>query len=181
MAITSKALANYLLDLAADDGIDVSPMKLQKLVYYCQGWYLAITDEPLIDEQIEAWKFGPVVDSLFHEFKAYGRMPISSRATRFIQSDSSEDFFGFCSIVPAIDDECDDADEAETIKQVVKRVWDVYKAYSAERLSNMTHQAGGPWAVTVDKFNGNPPKGTDIPVPLIAEHFAASLNRHLGK
>jgi len=44
-------------------------MKLQKLVYYAHGWHLALNNEPLIDEQVECWQYGPVISSLFHEFK----------------------------------------------------------------------------------------------------------------
>jgi uncharacterized phage-associated protein len=180
MAVSSKALANYLLDLAEAEGIPVSPMKLQKLVYYCQGWHLAIVGKPLIDEQVEAWKFGPVVETLFHEFKRYGKEPIESKAIRFVKSDSEESFLGLESIVPSIDSECTDTMEADNAKRVAKKVWDVYKVYSAERLSNMTHKTGTPWEVTVARFDGNPPKGTDIPADLISQHFEELLNQRLS-
>ena len=43
----------------------MTTMKLQKLVYYSQGWSLAWDGEPLFDEEIEAWANGPVVRDLF--------------------------------------------------------------------------------------------------------------------
>lgn len=187
MAISSKALANHLLDLAKCDATDVSPMKLQKLVYFCQGWHLAITDEPLINEQIEAWKYGPVVDSLFHAFKSYGRSPIDSPAVRYIvktpeniESGNLADF-EVEGVIPSIDDECEDQAWAEVAKRIVKKVWDVYKPFSAERLSNMSHVPGGPWAETVAKYEGAPPKGTDISRDLLASHFSKALKSHLAK
>jgi len=42
----------------------VSPLKLQKLVYYAQAWSLALNNEPIFEESIEAWKNGPVVRNL---------------------------------------------------------------------------------------------------------------------
>ena len=42
-----------------------SPMKLQKLLYYCQAWHLALHDEPLFDAPIEAWRRGPVVPEIY--------------------------------------------------------------------------------------------------------------------
>jgi uncharacterized phage-associated protein len=42
-------------------------VKVQKLLYYCQGWHLAFTDEPMFDETIEAWDMGPVVADLWHD------------------------------------------------------------------------------------------------------------------
>lgn len=42
-----------------------STMKLQKLLYYCQGWHLAWDGEPLFDAPIEAWANGPVVKKVY--------------------------------------------------------------------------------------------------------------------
>jgi uncharacterized phage-associated protein len=40
-------------------------VRLQKLLYYCQGWHLALYGEPLFDDTIEAWDDGPVVASVW--------------------------------------------------------------------------------------------------------------------
>jgi uncharacterized phage-associated protein len=40
-------------------------MKLQKLLYYAQGWHLAITGQPLSTDPIEAWRDGPVVPAVY--------------------------------------------------------------------------------------------------------------------
>lgn len=76
----TAAVANYFLDKAREDGVDLSPMKLQKLIYFAHGWHLAIYGEPLIDESVEAWAWGPVISSIYHDFKKYGRDPITSPA-----------------------------------------------------------------------------------------------------
>ena len=54
----------------------VSPMKLQKLVYFAHGWHLAIHNRPLVNEQVEAWKFGPVFSDLYHQIKSFGNEKI---------------------------------------------------------------------------------------------------------
>lgn len=50
---------------------DIDPMKLQKLLYYCQGYSLGLKGEPLFADAIEAWKYGPVVREVYQEFKKY--------------------------------------------------------------------------------------------------------------
>ncbi|NLA91806.1 MAG: SocA family protein [Synergistaceae bacterium] len=57
----------------AEEEFDVTPMKLQKLLYYCQGYSLALTGKPMFNEEIEAWSYGPVVPSVYQEYKACGR------------------------------------------------------------------------------------------------------------
>jgi uncharacterized phage-associated protein len=47
----------------------VDPKKLQKLVFYAQAWHLAITNEPLFGDPIEAWRDGPVVRALYRKHR----------------------------------------------------------------------------------------------------------------
>src|SRR5208282_4587731 len=68
----SMAVANWFIENLSR----VDPLKLQKLVYFAHGWHLALRDQPLIDELVEAWDYGPVVPSLYHQFKRYGNQSI---------------------------------------------------------------------------------------------------------
>lgn len=68
-------IANYFLALdftrrSKKDvtGLDISPLKLQKLLYYAQGYYLASFGKPLFEESFLKWENGPVVESVFHQF-----------------------------------------------------------------------------------------------------------------
>lgn len=54
------------------DADSISNLKLQKLLYYAQGSYLALTNEPLFNENILAWKHGPVVNEVYQVYKKYG-------------------------------------------------------------------------------------------------------------
>src|SRR5260370_13471552 len=71
MPYPAKAVANEFLELAKKDGQQLTQMQLQKLVYFAYGWYLAITGTRLIDERVEAWQWGPVVPSIYKEFKRF--------------------------------------------------------------------------------------------------------------
>lgn len=119
---TAREIADYFLtSVDSDSGDNLSNLKLQKLVYYAQAFHLAIKDgEPLFDDTIEAWANGPVVPSLFHEFKAYG----SGAVPRPDQFDPS----------------CFDKDTCE----ILDEVWDVYGQFSAWKLRDMTHEEP-PW------------------------------------
>lgn len=50
----------------------ISNLKLQKLLYYAQGMYLALYDELLFADEIVAWRHGPVVESVFDKYKVNG-------------------------------------------------------------------------------------------------------------
>lgn len=70
-------IANYFIWLANETGSFISNLKLQKLVYYAQAWYLACHDEPLFEEDFQAWVHGPVIPSLYQKYKHFGWQPIS--------------------------------------------------------------------------------------------------------
>jgi uncharacterized phage-associated protein len=54
----------------------ISNLKLQKLLYYAQGWYLGIYDDPIFGEQIQAWIHGPVVPAVFQTYRQFKWTPI---------------------------------------------------------------------------------------------------------
>ncbi|HEY1718789.1 MAG TPA: type II toxin-antitoxin system antitoxin SocA domain-containing protein, partial [Verrucomicrobiae bacterium] len=57
----SIAVANRFIELAQKSDSKLTLMKLLKIVYFAHGWHLALRDKsPLIDDTVEAWKFGPV-------------------------------------------------------------------------------------------------------------------------
>lgn len=160
MAYSSKAVANFFLDKAEAEGTSLSPMKLQKLVFFGHGWSLGLQDEPLINETVEAWKFGPVIRSLFDEFREFGSLPITRHARKYKITGGEVK-----PVIPRLpEDAVDD-------RALLDRVWDVYHKYTAIQLSNLTHAPGTPWAETVKEYNGDPPLGLDIPDDLIKQYF----------
>ncbi len=160
MPFDAKSVANFFLETAQANGQTIDPMKLQKLVYYAHGWYAGYTGEPLINESIEAWPYGPVVPSLYHEFKQFGAGPIRAKAQRFNGTN------GFYEVPPPTD---------ANIRQFLTNVWKSYGRYTGTALSEMTHAADGPWWRARQQSNGM--RSADIPFHLIAEHFRAAAQR----
>jgi uncharacterized phage-associated protein len=122
-------IAKYFLTLCnVDEGDFLSNLKLQKLLYYAQGFNLAIRGSRLFREDVEAWTYGPVVPAVYHEYKQYegGALP------------SPSDFD-----VNAIDAES---------RQIIDEVFSVYGQYSAWKLANMTHDEP-PWKNAYESGN----------------------------
>ncbi|MCY3921770.1 MAG: DUF4065 domain-containing protein [Chloroflexi bacterium] len=68
--------AQYFIRRAHEEGNLITHLKLQKLCYYAQGYALALSNEPMFEEEIEAWEHGPVVRALFDEYRSFRRSPI---------------------------------------------------------------------------------------------------------
>ena len=119
--VNAEDVANYFL-LKSDPEIGdiISNLKLQKLVYYGQGFHLAMFDKTLFDEEIEAWEHGPVVRQLYQKYKKHGAGAIT-KPSKF-----NPDIF--------------------TKKQVslLDEIYLVIGQYSAWKLRNLTHSEP-PW------------------------------------
>jgi len=139
MAYTSKQVANEFLELAKRDGRQLTPMQLQKLVYFAYGWYLAITGERLIDERVEAWQWGPVIPSLYSAFREYGSDPIDDVPGELYFDGAKIKVRKF----PLVSD---DPGRDTIARNVIRRVWEIYGKYSASQLSGMTHEPNSPWS-----------------------------------
>lgn len=170
MATPALSIANYFVERGLDEARPVSPMKLQKLVFFAHGWYLAVADQGLLDEKVEAWDYGPVVPSIYHTFKAYGRNPIDKPGKLYKFPDDLESF-EFREVIPRVDP------HNEEVLELLGTIWELYSGFSAVQLSNMTHQPGSPWARVKDEAGDRLDKGTDIPERYISEYFKAQLNR----
>lgn len=107
----------------------ISNLKLQKLLYYAQGIHLATTGEPLFEENIYAWKHGPVVPEVYEEYKENKGNPIE------------------------VVDEINDYDltisvqNEKCVADTLEFVFNEYGQYSAWGLRNMTHDER-PWKET---------------------------------
>ena len=155
-------IANFMLDRADEEERPISPMKLLKLVYIAYGWYLALFGEKLFEEPIYAWKHGPVIESLYHEFKHFRAAPITQPSVDF-------DLDTFDINVPRIDK------ENEPVNLILERVWDAYKQFSATALRNKTHERGSPWHAVYEEGKPN----IQIPDELIRNHFIKKIRQYL--
>lgn len=79
-------VANYIIDIQIEErGLNISHLKLQKLLFYCQAFNLAGKGCPLFKEEIEAWPYGPVIPQVFTKYRVYGNSIIP-----FSESDDEE-------------------------------------------------------------------------------------------
>lgn len=76
---TAEKIGDYLVAFSQQHGDPISNLKLQKLLYYAEGWYLAIYDRSLFSEPLQAWIRGPVVYSVWRRFNAYKWKPITKK------------------------------------------------------------------------------------------------------
>ncbi|MEM9027087.1 MAG: type II toxin-antitoxin system antitoxin SocA domain-containing protein [Pseudomonadota bacterium] len=131
MAFDGRAVANFVLDYVEQRGAQVTPLALQKIVYFCHVWSLVELGRPLIRHSFEAWEHGPVLQYLYREFKHFGARPIVGRAHRL------NAYTGASELVPyAFDDETN---------RLLDRVVAFYARLPAGALVELTHVPGGPW------------------------------------
>ena len=108
----------FVLQTDHDAGNATTHLKVQKLVYYAQGWSMAKLGAPLFDEDLEAWAHGPVARSVWEEYKSYGFDPLPRRRlARRLDGDVTR-------LLVAVDDK--------------------YSEYSAKGLERKTHNER-PW------------------------------------
>ena len=74
--VTASCLSLHVLGACQASGENINNLKLQKLLYYSQAWYLAIYNKPLFNDPIQAWVHGPVVPIVFQAYKYSGWSPI---------------------------------------------------------------------------------------------------------
>ena len=112
--INTFHIANYFtctIDREAGDSI--THLKLQKLMYYAQSWSLVIFGKTLFNEDFQAWSHGPVLQSIYNNYKQYGYENIP-----------------LCS--------CENTLNEEVIK-LLEEIKIVYGEKSAKHLENLTH------------------------------------------
>ena len=117
-ASQSDALADALLHGSRERGDILTPLKLQKLMFYADAWNMALYDEELTSEKFQAWIHGPVAVSQYRRFKDYRWRPI----TADIQA-------------PDLDPK---------VSNHIEEILDVFGVENAIALEQMTHQEE-PW------------------------------------
>ncbi len=120
-------VAKYFLVLAGsgeeDAGESMTHLKLQKLLYYVQGFHIALNNGAgLFADPLRAWKHGPVVTGVWDTYKVHGSAPI-----------------------PIPDDFQSDSLTGQE-KELLNDVWNTYGQFSAWKLRDMTH-AEPPWNI----------------------------------
>lgn len=120
-------IANWFLNenrkqMNFEDSEFITNLKLQKLLYYAQGCYLAQKGESLIKEDFLAWEHGPVIRNIYDKFKKFGANGIQ------------------------YEDDYEEKLDEDTII-LLKKVYREFGQYTAWKLRDMTHQEA-PWKET---------------------------------
>lgn len=141
------ALANYILQLANERGIDIRPLKLMKLVYIAHGFILALLGRSALNprfDKVEAWKYGPVIPSVYHSFKSYGKDPIDKPTTIF---EPSEDGTDFSITEPMLED--------KDMRAACQVAFLRFCNFSDSELVAILHKPGSPWDVFYEEGKNN--------------------------
>ena len=141
-----------------------------KAFYLSHGCYLASSAVPLIDEVIEAWPYGPVAPTIYHDFKHLGNKPIlnGEKALRMFFDETEHDADELDSEYPTVPPR--DALAAAVIKFVL----DTYGEKSGIYLSNLTYKIGSPWDATRSAHPNR--RNVAIPDSQIATYFQPLLS-----
>lgn len=138
---SAKAFANMILSWADELGVPVTPLKLQKMLFFIHADYLCRFGDPLINEEFEAWNYGPVIPSVYAQFKEFSREPITKRAVSFnpITRSSSVQV----------------AEMAPVLEGQIRAIFDIYIGVDAGLLSGISHRPGGPWSCAFEQFEAH--------------------------
>lgn len=128
MKALATDLSNNILLRGKRDHIKITPMKLQKLLYYVCRDYVKETGQTPINEEFSVWQFGPVLLSVYGEFKGFGKKPITAYA-----KDASGRSYRVSE------------EENPVLARVIDVAWAKYKNLTGIELSQMTHQEGAGW------------------------------------
>lgn len=138
-------IANFYIQLAnslSDNSVD--NLKINKLLYYAQGFSLAKLGAPIFEDDIQAWDYGPVIPDVYHAFKCCGKKSIDEPTDEF-------------------DESCLNSEELNLLIDV----YTSYGKYTGWALKNMTHVQGSPWAMVYE-----PGKNRVISLDSMKEYFA---------
>ncbi|HDS1013256.1 MULTISPECIES: Panacea domain-containing protein [Stenotrophomonas] len=162
MPYPSTSIANYFLERASQESRALTPMQLLKLVYIAHGWHLGYTGQPLIAEEVQAWRHGPVIKQLYDRLRHFGRESVRGLI-------ASSPFGGLpqpvgTEVVPLLDG-----------------VWKNYSRFSGMELSDMTHRPGTPWSVAWHQQGGKDTMFAPMSNDLIRDHYQAKIREaHQG-
>jgi uncharacterized phage-associated protein len=158
MAETSAhKVARVILHIAHERGVAVSNLKLQKLLYYSQAWYLAILNKPLFQERIEAWVHGPVVPPVFGVYKEFRWNSLPDPGETVIE----------------------EGDPSWPIMPHLAEVMDAYAGLTGTQLESLTH-AEEPWKNARNGMPQDVPSNAVISHQSMTDFYARMRRQQLG-
>ncbi len=144
----------FLSKIDKDSGDTISPLKLQKLVYYAQAWHYTIFDKPLFKGKIQAWTHGPAVKSLYGRF--YHQLRNDAIAVQGLTL-VNVDF------------------EPKT-KSLLNEVYDIYGEHSGSYLEKLTHSED-PWTIAREGYLPHEACAVEITLESMKEYYSKKFGK----
>ena len=154
----AKAIANFYLNLAAQEARPINSMHLQKILYNAHGYHLAMFDKPLFWQPVQAWKYGPVIADVYRQFREYGAGPIEGLAVHYDRKLREEIPYQTKLSLETAD--------------FLKRIWNGHKDVDPIVLSRIAHRKGSPWDIVTRGKELDIHSGVPIPNSILKEFFA---------
>ena len=130
--ITALDVSKFLLSLKS-----MTNLKLQKMIYLVYAEYLEKTGKKLFKDDIIAFKYGPVVPSVYEYYKDNGR--------NNIQVDKDEEIFAQEITLPMVLARFLQSLDEKNVIDSIQRTFEKYGKLTASELVAITHRKGTPW------------------------------------
>ena len=129
-------VSRYVINYSNSKLNGISNLKLQKILYFIQVYFLIKTKKPCFLDKIEAWNFGPVIPRVYNEFKQYGASNIH-QITRYVEYSKDNIWTAKYRLFnPNIILKKD--------KEYIEFIINMFSNYSATELTELTHNQA-PW------------------------------------
>lgn len=151
--VAEDIIKYYLNKVDEESGEVITHLKLQKLLYYTQSWYMAFNKVPLIDERFQAWIHGPVIQRIYDKFKCYEYNPIP----RVIEIE--KDIYDYPTL------------------SILEMVWTVYGKYEARYLERLTHLED-PWKLARKGLTDNDLSNAEIKNQDILNYYSSIKEKY---
>jgi uncharacterized phage-associated protein len=153
----ARAIANFFIDRSILKGPPITVMTLLKVMYFSHAWHLAQFGTQLVAQPFEAWQHGPVNRVVYDQFKGMGSNFISTKAKSLDVATAT-----YVSTKYILND---------VESKYLSNVFDYYAKFHPFKLSDLTHEEGGPWDTIWRQAEKRAVLGMVIPNELIAAWF----------
>jgi len=146
MEESALSISNYFIEIAKIKGSEIKPLRLMKLVYIAHGYILASLDKSLLNprfDKVEAWKYGPVIPSVYHSFKEYGNNPIKGKTVIFIGEYASDGEIDIKTEEPTLQD--------KQARKICDFVWKRYSRFTDWEIVDFLHKKQSPWGLVYEE------------------------------
>ena len=130
-------IVNTILNLSFQKKQLISPLRLQALLYFSQGWYLSLYNRPLFSDNILIGEREPFVRDVYMRLKHIGAHLILDPVYYY---NEKEDAY-FCDPIP---------EEEHDAIDTIRTVWDIFANYKDKELHSLLTEANSPWSQLKD-------------------------------